>query len=316
MMRFLWVKSESNTITGGRELLDQWREGGGLLWVDMQGVDKLEERRFLRKQFDILNLSIDDAQRDRHPPKVEQLPGYLFLIWRGLHAQTDSMDFRTIQIAMWMSDNLLITRHSEDSPSIDKAWALAETGKTSTPQHLLYHVLRNVVDRYTPVITGLEERLEVIEDEIINKADDKLLAELLGYSRQLKKMRRILRYHERYARELLSDDVPQITLSSEFQDVLEHNERLASLSDMYHEIVGDLINGYLSVASHKLNQIMRVLTVVTVIIAPLSVLVGVYGMNFDNMPELHTQNGYYVLLGVMGSIVTGLILWFRRNGLL
>lgn len=316
MLRCLWIKSETEVTLGGAELIEVWRNGGGLLWLDMQGQDQAAERRLLQSQFDVGDMSIDDAQRDRHPPKMEQLPNHLFLIWRGLHSQTDSMDFRTIQIAMWMSDNLLISRHSDDSPSIEKTWQLALAGQLQTPEHLLYRILRNVVDRYTPVITGLEERLEVIEDELITKPGDQLLAELLGYSRQLKKMRRILRYHERYAREMLSDEVPQISLCSEFQDVLEHNERLASLSDMYHDIVGDLINGYLSVSSHKLNQIMRVLTIVTVIIAPLSVLVGIYGMNFDNMPELKMQNGYYVLLGVMASIVGGLIVWFRRKGML
>ena len=316
MLRCLWIKSETQITIGGIELLQHWRNEGGLLWLDMQGQDKLAERRLLKKEFGISDMSIDDAQRDRHPPKLEQLPEHLFLIWRGLHAQTDSMDFRTIQLAMWMREGLLISRHSDDSPSIEKAWELARAGQIQTAQHLLYRILRCVVDRYTPVITGLEERLEVIEDEIISKPDDKLLAELLGYSRQLKKMRRILRYHERYAREMLSEDVPQISLLAEFQDLLEHNERLASLTDMYHEIVGDLINGYLSVSSHKLNLIMRVLTVVTVIIAPLSVLVGIYGMNFENMPELKSENGYYILLGVMASIVAGLVVWFRRKGML
>lgn len=316
MLRCLWIKSETAIISGGIELVEQWRGAGGLLWLDMQGQDKLAERRLLRDKFGISDLSIDDAQRDRHPPKLEQLREHLFLIWRGLHSQTDSMDFRTIQIAMWMGERLFITRHSDDSPSVEKAWEMASNGQMQSAQHLLYRVLRCVVDRYTPVITGLEERLELIEDEIISKPDDKLLAELLGYSRQLKKMRRILRYHERYAREMLTDDVPQINLLAEFQDVLEHNERLASLTDMYHDIVGDLINGYLSVSSHKLNLIMRVLTVVTVIIAPLSVLVGIYGMNFENMPELKSENGYYILLGVMASIVAGLVVWFRRKGML
>jgi magnesium transporter len=314
MIRALWLPDEQAPQQGGLELIDSWRQQGGQLWVDFQGEKAGDERQLLRRNFDIPNLSIDDALRERHPPKLERLDNYLFLIWRGLHAQTDSMDFRTIQIAIWMAKDLLITRHSDDSPSIDKAWEQAVTAQNFDSQKVLYRILRNVVDRYTPVITGLEERLETIEDELITRPQDTLLSELLGYSRQLKKMRRILRYHERYCEQMLSDEVPEVSLHSEFQDVLEQNERLASLSDMYHDIVGDLINGYLSVSSHKLNQVMRILTVVTVILAPLSVLVGIYGMNFEHIPELKTRYGYFVLLGVMGSIVAGLIFLFRRRG--
>lgn len=314
MLRCLWLVEGKEAQRGGMELLKQWREGGGLLWLDMQDEAPKPERNLLSREFGIPSLSIDDAQRERHPPKLERLDDYLFLIWRGLHAQTDSMDFRTIQIAMWLGNNVIITRHSDDSPSIQGAWERVEAGKIAGSQNILYRILRNVVDRYTPVITGLEERLEVIEDELVSRPNDQLLSELLSYSRQLKKMRRILRYHERYCEQMLSDDVPEITQQSEFQDLLEQNERLASLSDMYHDIVGDLINGYLSLASHKLNQIMRVLTVVTVLLAPMSVLVGVYGMNFEHMPELQTRYGYFVLLGVMFSIVGGLTWAFRRRG--
>lgn len=314
MIRVLWWPVNQALEQGGLELVASWRQQGGQLWVDFQGESPAAERKLLRQHFDIPTLAIDDALRERHPPKLERLDNYLFLIWRGLHAQTDSMDFRTIQIAIWMAENVLITRHSDDSPSIEKAWELVAAGQAFDPQKMLYRILRNVVDRYTPVITGLEERLETIEDELMTRPQDTLLTELLGYSRQLKKMRRILRYHERYCEQMLSDDVPEVTLQSEFQDVLEQNERLVSLSDMYHDIVGDLINGYLSLASHKLNQIMRVLTVVTVMLAPLSVLVGIYGMNFDYMPELRLRHGYFVLLGLMFSIVGGLAWWFRRRG--
>lgn len=313
MIRALWF-IDGAAQQGGAELLSSWRQQGGLIWVDLYSEDKQKERDWLNKEFDIGDMSIDDAQRERHPPKLEQLDNYLFIVWRGLHAQTDSMDFRTIQIALWLGEGIIISRHHDESPSIEKAWEWAKSQPITDPQLLLYRVLRNVVDRYTPVITSLEERLECIEDELVTKPNDSLLSELLGYSRQLKKMRRILRYHESLAEELASDEVPVITLKQEFQDVYEHNERLASLTDMYHEIVGDLINGYLSVSSHKLNQIMRVLTVVTVMIAPLSVLVGIYGMNFEYIPELKSRYGYFVLLGVMAAIVGGLAWVFRRRG--
>jgi magnesium transporter len=98
----------------------------------------------------------------------------------------------------------------------------------------------------------------------------------------------------------------------QFNDVYEQMERLASLSGLYQELAGDLIDGYISLNSHRLNQIMKVLTIVAVIFLPLSLLVGVYGMNFENMPELQARYGYYVLLTVMTLIGLGLLFLFRR----
>ena len=98
----------------------------------------------------------------------------------------------------------------------------------------------------------------------------------------------------------------------EFTDAFEHTERLASLTTLYKELTDDLMNGYISVTSHRLNQIIKVLTVVTVVFLPLTLLAGIYGMNFEDMPELKIRNAYFVVIGVMGLIVIGLLLLFRK----
>lgn len=98
----------------------------------------------------------------------------------------------------------------------------------------------------------------------------------------------------------------------EFNDVFEHTERLASLSPLFKELADDLMNGYISVNSNRLNQIMKVLTVVTVIFLPLTLLVRVYGMNFEDMPELKIKYAYFILLAVMGGIAVSLLLLFRK----
>ena len=98
----------------------------------------------------------------------------------------------------------------------------------------------------------------------------------------------------------------------EFNDVYEHTERVASLTTLYKDLVDDLMNGYISITSHRLNQIMKVLTVVTVIFLPLTLMVGIYGMNFEYIPELKFQYAYFILLGVMATLVTALLLLFRK----
>lgn len=324
----LFTKTEVQT--GGVELLDQWNPSvANWVWVDIDRERQQPARELLSERFDISQLVIDDIHRHRHPPKLEQLANCWFLMVRGLDPQSTDMDFNTIQLAFLVGKNFLITAHEEESVSVDRVWknldALSDTILSLTPQQgaefVSYKVLRTLTDRYQPIITTLEERLEAIEEDMFVQPDDKHLAELLGYSRQLKKLRRICRYHETHLRRLLhSPTEPNLVHSiHEFTDVYEHQERLASTAQMHLEITNDLVNGYLSLSAHRLNQVMRVLTVVTVLFVPLTFIAGIYGMNFNseaspwNMPELSFKYGYPIAIGTMLLIAVGLIYAFRRR---
>jgi magnesium transporter len=196
-------------------------------------------------------------------------------------------------------------------------WADAQSGEVEMargPAHVAYRILRRVTDRYTNLVEGLERGIYAMEDEMFENPRDALPEELIAYGRNLKRLRRIFNYHKDLFERLSRKDQPFIGKQErhEFIDVYEHTERLASLATLFKELTDDLMNGYISVTSHRLNQIMKVLTVVTVIFMPLTVLAGIYGMNFENMPELKFQNAYFVLLGVMGTIVAVLLLLFRK----
>lgn len=325
----LFTKSEVKT--GGVELLDEWNPSiASWVWVDIDREMQSSARDLLNTRFNISQLVLDDIHRHRHPPKLEQLPNCWFLMMRGLDANSNDMDFKTIQLAFLVGKNFLITAHEEASVSIDSVWQKADTMTEQVlpmpPQQgaefFCYKTLRALTDRYQPIVTVLEERLEAIEEAMFIKPDDKLLAELLGYSRQLKKLRRICRYHETHLRRLLlSPSEPTlIHCSHEFTDVYEHQERLATTAQLHLEITNDLVNGYLSLSAHRLNQVMRVLTVVTVIFVPLTFIAGIYGMNFSaeasdwNMPELGFKYGYPLALGFMLTVAIALIVAFRKRG--
>ena len=174
---------------------------------------------------------------------------------------------------------------------------------------------RITVDQYLGKLLSLKPRLEKLEREVLEHPADTVLAELLNYKTELKKFRRVFLYHEQIFRAIKTKPVPAVSadLIHEINDIHEHQERAGSLALLYYELASDLADGYLSVASHRLNQIMKVLTVVMAIFVPLSFLAGIYGMNFENMPELHSPSGYFVLLGIMGCIVTALLFIFRRK---
>jgi len=317
MLRCMRISPDGDVTVGGQELLDQERGAGGWLWLDLQDEPKPGERKLLQEHFGLDPLAIMDAQRDRHPPKLEAFDDHLFLLLKGLDAQTENIRFTTIQIALFVGEDFLVTRHTADSLSINKQWERLTHGAREAdkgPLYWAYKVSRTVADRYGPVLLGLEERLDQIEDELFTSRTDTLMEELVGYNTRVKKLRRILAYHEGIFREMSREEglLADSPLRHAFIDVHEQMERFASLAGLYQELISDLVNGYISLNGHHLNQVMKVLTVVTVVFVPLTLLVGIYGMNFEYMPELKAEHGYQILLAAMVTIAITLLALFRK----
>jgi magnesium transporter len=304
--------------TGGLELLEAWQaHPEAWLWLDLDGEEEGAERALLIDTLGLDPLVVADAQRPRHPPKLEVFDDYFFLLYRGLEAESRGVDYTTLQIALFVGRRLLVTRRAGTSPSLDRAFSEAELGRLDLargPAHAAYRISRYIADRYIPLVQDLEEHLEDLEDQMFENPRDALLEELMHLNGQLKRLRRVLTYQHALVANLLRSEAGLLTKRNrhEFTDVHEHMERLSSLVALYQELAMDLVNGYISLNSHHLNQIMKVLTIVTVVFLPLSLLAGLYGMNFEFIPELHYKYGYFVVLAVMGAIVLVLVWLFRR----
>lgn len=303
---------------GDESLLESWTPAGdSFVWVDFDREDPGRERRFLERRFELATLAVDDALRDRHPPKLEWFDDYYFLLLKGFTAETSSIDYSIVHISLFVGRNFLVTRHADRSPSADRVWEMASRGEVDLargPGHVCYRIVRTVIDRYTPIILGLEQRLAELEELMLANANDDLLAELVTYNSRLKKLRRIFSYQQVILNELARSRSPLIHAGGthELQDAYEQMERLASLSGILQELARDLMDGYLSVSAHRLNNIMKVLTIASVIFLPLTFVAGIYGMNFEHMPELHSASGYFIVLAVMVLIAAGLLVLFRR----
>ena len=318
MIRTLLYKPDSGeTQFGEEDLLEQWHaDSNQLIWVDFDAEEKYRERELLKQFFDLNDLALDDCQRDRHPPKLEFFDNYYFLLLKGFTAETDSIDFDVVHISQFVGRNFIVTRHGIKSPSIDKIWSLMQQGGLDLKRgtvHISYKITRTVIDRYTPIVLAMEKRLDDMEEDMLERPSDELLGELISYNTKLKKLRRIYGYQESIIKELSRSESDLLDERNihELNDAHEQMERLASLCSLLQELTVDLIEGYISVSSHRLNRIMKVLTITTVIFLPLTLLAGIYGMNFQNMPELSSQNGYYIVLGVMIGISLSLLFLFR-----
>lgn len=303
---------------GGEELIKLWRESDqSIIWLDIDGEADSDDEALLQT-FQIHPLAIQDALRPRHPPKIERFKDFLFILLRGLDADTDGIDFNSIQLALFLGDRFLISRHSK--PSVSANWLFEKLQREpemidSGPGGLAIRLSNRLARRYVEILLELEPRLDEIEEEMFLKPDDKLLEELTGYKSRLRKLTRIANYHKELAERLRSQKEPLIaaSLSHEVVDLYEQVERTETLSNMHYQICNDLTDGYLGMTSHQLNRVMQLLTVITVIFVPLTFMAGIYGMNFENMPELSTRNGYFILIGIMLIVAVLQVLYFRRR---
>jgi magnesium transporter len=320
MIRTLLYQPATLQITvGNEEQLSIWQQqADSILWAELSGNDPPSELDMLVERFGLHPLAIHDAQRSRHQPKIEAFDDHVFILLKGLGPDQEAFEFETIQLAMFIGARFLVTRHAEPSSSIDKLWQAVQQDRAliaGGPDTLALRLARISIDRFLNRLLTLEPRLEDLEHRIVTNPNDEILAELMGFKTSLRKFRRVLLYHQQIFLELMNHPPPQVRPERihEIKDVYEHQERASSLATLYYEVSADLIEGYISLASHRLNNIMKILTIVTAIFVPLSFLAGIYGMNFEYMPELKSRSGYFILIGVMGFIATILLLVFRRR---
>lgn len=321
LMRALrYSPATGSLMSGGTELLNDWSASSDeIIWLDVEGEADAAENQLLMSVFSIPRLAIQDAQRARHPPKLEIFDTFIFMMLRDLITAYEDSDPVVADLALFVGKNFIVSRHQHDIPSINKAFDAVSDDVTlfeAGTGHVAYLVSRNIVDGYTPEVLALEEHLNNLEDQLYQNGNDEVIESLSRYNRALKRLRRHLVYQVNVMDQLCkgSSELPVALNRHEFIDLYENMDRLASLCQLNQELGVDLLNTHLSLLSHRLNQVMRVLTIATVIFLPLGLIAGIYGMNFGFMPELSWHYGYFGALLLMATVVTTLVTIFKRRG--
>jgi magnesium transporter len=318
MIRALLLSVDGQHTQGAEELIQQWREAdGSSLWIDIQGEVTPEIGRLLRS-LDCNDLAITDCSRTRHPPKIESFATNCFLLFRGITRLDEALNLVPQQLAIWVGRNYLITVHEGRSVSIDHMIQTApEEMLLQSPNILALQLLHYAAGRYLETLMATEEKIGDFEDALLESNSDEALKELVAYRSRLRKLRRIFDYHARMAATILNDGCPHLGSGAGDsyhlrRDLYDRCERLLSLCTLYYELCGDLIDGYISLSSHQLNNTMKILTIITAIFVPITFIAGLYGMNFEYIPELGAKYGYFAALGVMAIIATAMIILFRK----
>lgn len=316
MIKVMLLDDAEGHIVGGEELLLRWRATpGSRLWLDIEGEPSDDTHKLLAAMH-CSEFAINDCFRARHPPKVEHFEGNSFILFRGIEKFDDTLELSPQQIGLWVGADYLISVHRSKSVSIDHLWQQQLQQRIlQHPGILALNIIHYACGRYLEKLLDFEDHLADLEDEILSERSEQGMKELVGYRSRLRKLRRIFSYHKEIAEHIWQHSSPFFgdeQSSHVRRDVYDRCERLYSLCQMYYEICGDLVDGHISLSSHKLNQTMKILTIISAVFVPITFLAGIYGMNFENMPELGWKYAYFTVLGVMALSATAMLVVFRR----
>jgi magnesium transporter len=301
-------------------LIEGWqRDGEARLWVDIEDPtsDLLED--LLEKRFGFHELAAEDSLSPNTLPKYDAFPDYDFFVFRAVDLDLHAHSTQTTKLAAFLGRNFLFTVHSGPMKAIDEIYGRLPVDKrilSNGPDYLLYEIVDLMVDEHFPLLEKIEESVDDLQDAIFLNARPAHLDELLHLKRNVNVMRR----QSLPQRELLNlmsrGDSPFIQKQHliYFRDLYDHMFRISETIDSERDMMSGTMEAYLSVIANRTNEIMRVLTVLSTIMLPLTLIAGIYGMNFDHMPELHWLHGYPFALGLMAATTIVMLMWFRRKG--
>lgn len=310
--------------THGPEILDAIKAGKNV-WVELER--KTQEADDLLKALEIHPLTVEDIWGPSHQPKIDDFPNYLYVIIHGIgSAQAAKLDL--VEVDILIGPNWLITHDRDGLVADDIGTELDHSPRllAKGAPWLAHAILDRSVDRYLPIIDQLDSEVDMLENDVIEKAGTPrgrtVLARILEFKRLLQKLRRTS-IHQREILLRLSrgeyEEIPADALPF-YRDVYDHFLRVQDIAEGYRDLVTSSLDAYLSVQSNRMNEVMKTLTLMSTVMLPLTFIAGIYGMNFDpdvsplNMPEVKWVFGYPFALLLMAVVAGAILLFFRHKG--
>jgi magnesium transporter len=290
------------------------------LWVDLVSPTAEESRTVLADTFHFHPLAIEDATSEIHDPKVESYDSYLYLILHGIAFEEHEHRFSTRDVDFFVGRNFLVTVHAGQSRSIAQLRTVCEKHPhilEEGPVGLLHRVVDSMVDNYRPEIEGLEKRIDRMEHEAALGGRDMIVRQILALKRDLSSLRRVVIPQRDAVGRLARREFPLISneMAYRFRDVYDHLVRLSDEAMLFQDRVTGVLDVHLSAVSNRLNQVVKVLTVMSTIFLPLTVLTGLYGMN---VPLPHLPGGadaqFWWIVGMMVGLSVVMLAFFRSRG--
>lgn len=307
---------ESRSILNGEELEVSPDK---ITWYDVRGLHDVELIERFGKHFNIHPLVLEDILNTQQRPKFEEYGDEVFVVISAIKFNPQEREMTAEQITIYFGKNFLLTFQENKDDTFLAVRERLESGRgrirSKGSDYLAYALMDNVVDNYFQVLDQVETEMELIEADIENNPSKQVKArthhlkfQLLTLRKSVTPLREAIGRFSRYEGKAMDEHTGLFA-----RDLYDHVIRISDLIETYRDMLNGLQELYVSELSLRMNNVMQVLTIITTIFVPMSFLAGLYGMNFDHMPELHWQNGYYYLLGLMGLIFMGSIVYFIQK---
>jgi len=288
-------------------------------WIDVEGLHDADVIAKVGESFNLHPLVMEDILNTTQRPKAEDLDGYMFVVFRSLGFEEELGDIPTEQVSLVLGPNYVISFQEGKNRLFEAVKARIKAGRgrirKSGPDYLAYCLIDATVDNYFVVLEKLEEKIELLEEDLVTKPNPDTLNTIHNLKMSINCTRKGLWPLREVVNRLLDCEPPLIQQSTlpYLRDVYDHTIHAIEIIEASRDIISDMLDTYLSSLSFRLNEIMKVLTVIGTIFMPLTFLSGWYGMNFKTMPELDWRYGYVMVICIAVSVVLTMAIFFKRK---
>lgn len=294
------------------------------IWVDIYDTSNEESSRILSDIFGFHPLAIEDSLKyiedsKIHHPKIDDFGEYLFIVFNGIVNDNSPSKIKYFSLSCFLGHNFLVTIHNEKPVNtIETSTRNSVNAATfkKGPDYILHLIFDSIVDNYYPILDDIEEKISSVEEDMFKEvSNNKLLETILSLKKELIQLMRFSSYQKEVLFKLTRGDSDLISSEESiyYRNVYDHLVRISDASESYRDYVTGVLESFLSIVNNKLNETMKFLTMVATIMLPMTFITGLFGMNFDHIPFLHSPLGFVISLGIMVTIAGVMFWWFKRK---
>lgn len=296
-----------------------YKTKNSISWININGLNHVNAIEDIGNHFNLHPLTLEDIVNTGHRPKLDHYNDYIFVVIKMLY-YNDHQEIVNEQVSFILGENYILSFQEAEGDVFDALRKRIQNPngriRTLGADYLFYALIDAVTDHYFLVIETMSNKIEDIEDSLfsgvsqeeISLGIQKLKREILKIRRAIFPMREIINKIEKNENNFI-----QKRTIHYFRDVYDHIIQISENIEIYREMIWGLMDMYMSTISNKMNQIMKVLTIISTIFIPLTFLAGIYGMNFDNIPELHYKYSYFILWAIMVLLFFSMLYYFKRK---
>ncbi|MTI39400.1 magnesium/cobalt transporter CorA [Fulvivirga lutimaris] len=288
-------------------------------WINIDGLHNVDFIEKVGEHFEINPLVLEDVLNPDQRPKIEDYDQYIFFTLKTLNAlKGENIIYE--QMSFVLGKNFLISFQEREGDLFEGLRNRLKNDPKSKARkrgadYLFYRLIDTIVDSYYLILENLGERIEALEDEVFLDPSQKTLKKIQGLKKELIFLRKSVYPIREAISKVYKGEFPFIKKETEryFSDVYDHCIHVIETLETYRDLTASLMDMYMTSVSNKMNEVMKVLTVIATIFIPLTFIAGIYGMNFDNMPELHWEYGYFYVWGLMITMFAGMLYYFKKK---